>query len=331
MLFAAGLRYDVGQRLRGVLQGRGLQVEAGWHWSALPPVTATAKPALSPVADRLIGSPSGEKFCPLTTDGRRPLTSDRFRQLLESRELQVLAANSTGDPAGQAWTECGRIDRRGHDEGCLLARRIEEEVQTLAERTSALLAAGWKEVRIVTDHGWLLLPGGLPKTDLPVYLTEERWGRCALPRPEARTAVPLVPWHWSAAVWVAVAPGITCFVAGKEYAHGSLSLQECLVPWLSVRAAASTAPSARLGTVKWVGLRCRLTVEGETANLQVDLRTRAADERSSLAAPRAIQADGTTSLVVEDDGAEGTAVLLVLLSADGQVLDRKTTTVGGEK
>ena len=34
-------------------------------------------------------------------------------------------------------------------------------------RVESLLAAGWREVRIVTDRGWLLLPGGLPKTDLP--------------------------------------------------------------------------------------------------------------------------------------------------------------------
>jgi hypothetical protein len=34
--------------------------------------------------------------------------------------------------------------------------------------------------------------------------------------------------------------------------------------------------------------------------------------------------------VVEDDSSEGTAALVVLLGADGRVLDRKTTTVGGE-
>ncbi len=41
----------------------------------------------------------------------------------------------------------------------------------LLERIEALLGAGWREVRVVTDHGWLWLPGGLPKVDLPKYLT----------------------------------------------------------------------------------------------------------------------------------------------------------------
>jgi len=37
---------------------------------------------------------------------------------------------------------------------------------TLVSRIESLLAAGWQKYGR-TDHGWLLLPGGLPKTDLP--------------------------------------------------------------------------------------------------------------------------------------------------------------------
>src|SRR5205807_4566068 len=138
-------------------------------------------------------------------------------------------------------------------------------------RTAGLLAAGWKEVRVITDHGWLLLPGGLPKVDLPSFLAEDRWGRCALPRAGSTPDVPLAAWHWSPDVWIALAPGIGCFVAGKEYAHGSLTLQECLVPRLSVRAAAPTTPAASIRSARWLGLRCRVTVEGEAAGLSVGL------------------------------------------------------------
>ena len=41
----------------------------------------------------------------------------------------------------------------------------------LVERVESLCAAGWREVRVVTDHGWLWLPGGPPKVDLAKYLT----------------------------------------------------------------------------------------------------------------------------------------------------------------
>jgi hypothetical protein len=48
------------------------------------------------------------------------------------------------------------------------------------ERVEELIQAGWRRFRIVTDHGWLLLPGGLPKTELPMHQVETRWGRSAI-------------------------------------------------------------------------------------------------------------------------------------------------------
>jgi hypothetical protein len=341
LLFADGLRYDVGQRLRAELAGRGLLVEAVWHWAALPPVTPTAKPAISPVTDLLEGV-DGDGFCPSVVSpapshkpdapARGPiLTTERFRQLLAGRGYQVLAGNETGaDPGGLAWAEAGQIDRTGHEEGWKLAWRIDEEVRALAERVAGLLAAGWKEVQVVTDHGWLLLPGGLPKCELPAFLTEDRWGRCALLAAGSTVGLPRRPWHWSPDVWVALAPGITCFVAGKEYAHGSLSLQECLVPQLLVRAPVPVGPAAVITSVRWTGLRCRVVVEGDADGLRVDVRTRPADASSSLAVPKAVGSDGAASLLVEDDGAEGAAAVVVLVTADGRVVARHATTVGVE-
>jgi hypothetical protein len=55
ILFADGLRFDIGQRLAAMAGERQLEVSAGWRWAALPTVTATAKPAVSPVAGRLLG------------------------------------------------------------------------------------------------------------------------------------------------------------------------------------------------------------------------------------------------------------------------------------
>jgi hypothetical protein len=330
ILFADGLRYDVGQKRRAALDKRGLAVNAGWHWSALPPVTPTAKPALSPVADLLAGTADGDGFCPALADTEKKLTNDRFHQLLEGRGYQILKGDATGDPSGLAWTECGQIDRTGHDQGALLARRIEEEVHALADRTAALLTAGWKEVQIVTDHGWLLLPGGLPKEELPGYLAQDRWGRCAVPKPGSIVTVPQRTWHWSKSVWIALAPGISCFIAGKEYAHGSLSLQECLVPELKVKAA-KTAPAASIKSAKWVRMRCKIEVEGNAAGLRVDLRTKLADAASSLVTAKPIEADGTVSLMVEEDSLLGTAAFLVLVTSAGQVVQKHSTTVGGEE
>ena len=57
----------------------------------------------------------------------------------------------------------------------------------MVSRIGALLKAGWSEVVVVTDHGWLLVPGGLPKVELKSFLAEHRWGRCATLKSGAQT------------------------------------------------------------------------------------------------------------------------------------------------
>ena len=42
------------------------------------------------------------------------------------------------------------------------------EVEAIAHRVQSLRRAGWARVRVVTDHGWLLVPGGLPKATIAV-------------------------------------------------------------------------------------------------------------------------------------------------------------------
>jgi len=329
ILFADGLRFDVAQKLADALTSEDIEVNVAWTFAALPTVTATAKPAASPAASLFTGGDTGEDFRPqLATDGK-DVTTDRFRQALVERGYQVLAADDTGSPTGAAWTEYGSLDRRGHDEGTKLARRIDEEVRGLVLRVQELLEAGWREVRIVTDHGWLLLPGGLPKVELPHYLAETRWGRCAVLKPTSKTEMLTVPWRWNQDVRIAPAPGIGCFVAGHEFAHGGLSVQECVVPVLTVTGA-EPGLEVSIEDVKWVGFRCRVKVAG-AAGLTVDLRTKVGDPASSIAdGTQSVEEDGSASLLVPDDSLEGTAVNVVVLAADGQPAARRATTVGGE-
>lgn len=55
IVFVDGLRYELGRRLAERLATRGCTTETGHRWAALPTVTATAKPAVTPVAG---GSPA---------------------------------------------------------------------------------------------------------------------------------------------------------------------------------------------------------------------------------------------------------------------------------
>lgn len=329
VLFADGLRFDVGQRLLAEIEARGWQAEASWGWVRMPTVTATAKPAVSPIAALLTGSPEEDQFRPSSADGKT-LTHDRFKKLLEQQGFQFLDENKAGDPKGRAWTECGSIDHTGHKEGAKLARRVAEEVRSLVDRLRMLLDAGWKEVRVVTDHGWLLLPGGLPKVTMPAYLAETQWGRCAIVREGNKVDVPIVPWGWCAQVQIAVATGIGAFRAGLEYDHGGLSLQECLVPRLTVRSRV-VPPAGKIDSVVWRGMRCRVQVSGVGEGWLVHLRTSPADPSNTLAgAPQSLDDEGRVSLLVEEDSRIGEPAVVVLLSPDGQVTAKRSTLVGGE-
>ncbi|MDP9374703.1 MAG: BREX-1 system phosphatase PglZ type B [Chloroflexota bacterium] len=331
ILFADGLRYDVGQRLAARLTQRGLAVEQGWDFTAVPGVTPTAKPAVSPVAP-LLGP--GPEFTPTVRAGGAKVNIDVLRRMLEDAGFAILKGEETGAPTATAaaWAEYGRLDAIGHQEEWRLATRVEDEVRALADRIAALLDAGWRSVRIVTDHGWLLLPGSLPKADLPLASTEARKGRCARLKPAADAGGhQTLPWRWDAAVRIAFAPAIACYEAGKEYEHGGLSPQECVVPVLTVTATGGVAATIALGDIRWTGLRCRVAVADAPPDATVDIHTKAADPASSVAvAAKAVAASGPTALVVENEDLAGTAALIVVLDATGKVLTQEATVIGGE-
>jgi hypothetical protein len=331
VLFADGLRFDVAQRLASRMRDKGWAVTLSTRWAGLPTVTATAKPAVSPVSKDIKGTSLGEDFLPATAEGEQPLTTDRFRKLLATSGYQYVGADETGDSTGRGWTENGELDKLGHSLQGKLAGRIEEQVELLLERIETLLEAGWKEIRVVTDHGWLWLPGGLPKVDLPKYLTASRWARCAAIKGGSKVEVPTVRWHWNAHDRVAVAPGIACFGAGNEYAHGGLSLQESLIPVIRVTAGKAAAKaSAEINEVNWAGLRCRVRVEAAQPGLSVDLRTKVNDPGSSVSQARALDSKGSASLLVADDELEGSPAVVVVLDASGHVIAKQPTIIGGE-
>ena len=338
LLFADGLRYDLGQELRALCEERGLRVALGRRWAGTPTVTATAKPAVSPVAGLLQGgvtlpdnfTPSIKRQGAAAHESGQELTTARFRNLLEDAGYQYLSTGETGDVNGKGWTEAAQIDRRGHDLQLGLAGQLAEELDGLVERITELLDAGWRTVRVVTDHGWLLVPGGLPKTELPGYLVESRWARCAAIRGQSKVSVPKVGWFWNASAEAAVAPDITAFVAGMCYAHGGLSVQECLIPMLTIQPAKDAVPAAaRIKSVEWQRLRCRVTLEAPLAGVTVDIRTKAnAADTSLTTAPKTTDASGQVSLIVPDDDQAGAAAVVVLLDVLGNVLSKVATTIG---
>jgi len=334
ILFADGLRFDVGQRLVAMASERHIEVSSGWRWAALPTVTATAKPAASPIAGKIRGSRLESDFCPEMADSGVSLTTDRFRKLLSAEGFQVIGATESGDARAKnarGWTEYGEFDKLGHTLQGKLAARIEDQLELLLERVQGLLEGGWKRVRVVTDHGWLLVPGGMPKVQLPKYLAESRWSRCASIKDSSHVEVPIAGWSWNPQERFAYAPGVHCFVAGQEYAHGGASLQECLIPVLTLASTGAPAGVVTVSEVRWVGLRCRVSVQPAAEGLLADLRTKANVSDSSITEPKALDADGRAALLVADDSLEGTMASLVIVDVSGRVVCKEATTVGGEE
>ncbi|MBI4904790.1 MAG: BREX-1 system phosphatase PglZ type B [Acidobacteria bacterium] len=331
--FVDGLRLDVGRRLSEKLRRVGMRVEEVACWAALPTVTATGKPAVTPVAHLIEGQDVNADFEPCVAATGQSLKGGYYlRKLLAEEGWQLLDKSKEVLPEGPAWCEAGNIDHEGHERGWKLAKHLEAMLGEIAERIERLLAGGFETVRVVTDHGWLLMPGGLPKTELPSSLAENTWGRCAALKPGASSEERLYPWYWNPQQEFALADGISCYRAGMEYAHGGVSVQECLTLELIV-----TLKPARLGNavqitdIIWKGLRCRVAVEGDASGLILDLRTQAANEASSMVmAPKPFRADGTSSVVVEDEEMEGRAVTVVVVDAEGQLVCQRGTVIGKE-
>ncbi|MBA2724358.1 MAG: BREX-1 system phosphatase PglZ type B [Actinobacteria bacterium] len=321
LLFTDGLRYDLGQRLADELRTRGMEVDVRWHLAALPTITSTAKPALAPVAGRFVG---GDELGPRVLDGG-PVTAPTLRKALMDGGYQVLDVTEVGDPSKRAWTEYGDVDKQGHNFGKRLADAADRELTHIAGRVEMLVAAGWKQVEIVTDHGFIVLPEKLRKVELPAHLVDKRKGRCARVTEGQVVDQPTVRWRWDPAVRFAVARGAACFEDGKEYEHGGLSPQECIVPHLIV-SGVSTAEPTQVRGLTWAGLRLRIEVAGPGASM--DLRTKAVDPASSLIGSPVGIADGKATAVVPEPDAEGQAAVVVVLSEDGRLLAQQATVVG---
>lgn len=328
-VFVDGLRYDVAHRLRAKLDGLGVTTLSA-QWTSMPSVTASGKAWCSPVAGLVSGTGEDVEFAPRVAADGKPLSSHNFRRLLTDNGVQPLDKHETGDPSGCAWTESGDLDHYGHEHGVRLARDIDAQLAAVVERVQELRDAGWRRVRIVTDHGWLLVPGGLPKTELPKHQAETRWGRCAVLKDTAHGTPLTFGWDWCKDVQVAYAPGVSSFIAGADYAHGGLSLQECLVPVLDCVVVASAASvQATIKSVTWKGLRCVVEVESSASGLIVDVRTKPALASSSLVASVKPVDAGKASVAVPDDDNMGVAAVVVVLGPDGQVIQKQPTTVGG--
>lgn len=334
IVFADGLRYDLGEALHTELERRDCRVQMNYRWAGMPTVTATAKPAVTPVADKIKGDRLPDDFSPQIASSGKAANAGELRKAMAVAGYQILTGDGMGDwpesNDSRGWTEEGKIDTRGHQLQGDLPQILEEEIQRLANRIVGLLDGGWQSVRVVTDHGWVYLPKGLPKVELPHHLTASKWARCAAIAGDSQVAVPTAPWHWNTGEYFATAPGVACFTAANCYAHGGISIQECLTPDITVQRAGGRVQHTTIDSVTWTGMRCFVVATGATAGVQADLRLQTAAGESVAAAVKMLDEDGSTSLLLADDEHESVQLVVVLLDGSGKVLAQHKTKVGND-
>ncbi|EAQ68738.1 hypothetical protein RS9917_04113 [Synechococcus sp. RS9917] len=333
LLFADGLRYDVARQLQKELEVMAITGSLNTRWAGLPTVTATAKPAITPLIGDIQGQALPDDFAPAFRSGK-PTSAAELRKALTAQGYTVLGdgeLNIPSSPEARGWLEIGDLDHRGHQLQNDLPQVIHAEIDRLALRIQKLLDVGWRSVKVVTDHGWLFCPDGLPTAELPKHLTASKWARCAAIKGESQVPVPTAAWSWNPSEQFATPTGAACFNTGgtNAYAHGGISLQECLTPVLVVSGGENKAPAATITEVSWKGLRCNLEVNGATTDLKADLRRDTANGPSVATTAKPID-DGAARLLVEDDELEGAVVMAVLISPEGRVIAQRRTLVGGE-
>jgi len=164
--------------------------------------------------------------------------------------------------------------------------------------------------------------------ELSPHLVATKWSRCAAVKGSSTPNIPTYPWYWNPVLRIASPPGIGAFMANAEYAHGGISLQECVIPELIVERG-EAAIVATITGISWRGMRCRVAVDANTAGLKVDLRLNWKQAASSIVAnAKELGSNGEASLAVSDDKHEGAAAMVVVSDTSGRVHDYKPTTVG---
>ncbi|MGI8404654.1 MAG: BREX-1 system phosphatase PglZ type B, partial [Thermomicrobiales bacterium] len=103
VLFADGLRYDLGARLTEMLRAAGHKTEISGTVGPLPGVTPSAKPAHSPVADLLVAGP---KLNVCVAASGSIMNQSTLKKLLAGKSWVFPAPGELGAPDGtmRAWT-----------------------------------------------------------------------------------------------------------------------------------------------------------------------------------------------------------------------------------
>lgn len=322
-VFADGLRLDVARELKVMIEGRGYAVSGSPRWAPIPTITACGKPCAVPGA-KLTWDPrdADDSYDPLKSSGMT------FAKYLE---VNGFTENKPPEDGQRVWWAKGDVDTAGHEYGENLPVHIPQALDSVLQCVVDAFAAGAKKVQVVTDHGWLWLPGALPKYSLPTGLTTTKSKRFATTKPGVESEGLELGWSWNMYDRLSFAPGICCHVNGASYVHGGLSLQECRLVDLTVTPVGTGFGGAvAVKEISWRGVRFNCELKGDFAGCKIDFRLDPKESASLVAGgAKTVGADGRTTGLVADEELMGKAVYLVVLDDSGNVKAQNKLFIGG--
>jgi len=328
VLFVDAFRFELAKEFGEILRNQKYNVDILSKWSGIPSLTPTSKPLASPMVSEINLNSNCVDFRPQIKTGKE-LQIVLFREELNKKGYKAVTNHSQIVVGEKYWYEIGDIDTKGHEEQANIVKRIDELFHQIKEAVEIAFEKGFERIKIVTDHGWLLLPGGLPKQSLDKNLTETRWGRCALIKEGAKTNLQHLPWTWNPNIFIAYAPGISFFKKNEEYAHGGISLHECVIPVLTITKSDKSDIRAKISNIKWVGLTCKIDLSDAPDGYLADIRIKYNDPNTSIVLiNKEKKIIGNKITLMVDTDAEAKSASVVLMDENGIILDKKPTLVG---
>lgn len=104
VLFVDGLRFDLAKRLVMMLEEENYGITEKISWAALPSVTATGKPAVTPVRKKIFGSDTTTDFEPADAESGQSLRGGhRLKKLLKDAGWGILDDSSVDEAINNAY------------------------------------------------------------------------------------------------------------------------------------------------------------------------------------------------------------------------------------
>lgn len=269
-----GLRYELGQALRQQLAGEDVTLEA--MITGLPSITPLGMSALLPeAAKRQVGWQ--DKDWQITLPGfagNLAHKAERDKVWRQAGFQDILSLSDWLRPetklnqeTGWLMVTAGQIDSVGENTGILTPTMVEELVHQIARGVRKAIKAGFAEIHVITDHGFLLFDqvADHGKAELPAQEWLKKSSRYAI----GRTLLPTEHLHFplpGSSDLVGWFPhGTICFksLGQYNYVHGGPALQEVIIPHLTVRTSVLSTP---------VGVVIEADAEARNAVFKVSLK-----------------------------------------------------------